>query len=241
MPGRPRRDGADDYAPAVARAAALIDGADNSALAAAVDQVGALAERGRYESAARLRDHTAAAVEALWRGQRLRALAAVDELVAAQPDGAGGWHLAVMRHGQLAAAGTAPARGAADAGRRRAAVPARRRSCAEPAPLGGALVEETALIARWLATPGTRIVRARRQVGHLAAGRRPGRSARVGRDQRPSRTVRPAEQADRDGTQSCWVNRTQRASSCSAAPESIASAARASPSSHDGSHSALAG
>ena len=28
-----------------------------------------------------------------------------------------------------------------------------------PAPLGGALVEETALIARWLATPGVRIVR----------------------------------------------------------------------------------
>ena len=29
-----------------------------------------------------------------------------------------------------------------------------------PAPLGGALVEETALIARWLAQPGVRIVRA---------------------------------------------------------------------------------
>jgi DNA polymerase-3 subunit epsilon len=29
----------------------------------------------------------------------------------------------------------------------------------EPAPLGGALVEETALLVRWLAVPGTRIVR----------------------------------------------------------------------------------
>ena len=32
------------------------------------------------------------------------------------------------------------------------------RILAEPAPLGGALVEETALLARWLATVGTRIV-----------------------------------------------------------------------------------
>ncbi len=68
-----------------------------------------LAERNRYETAARLRDHAAAAIDVLWRGQRLRALAAVTELVAARPDGDGGWHLAVIRHGQLAAAGAAAA------------------------------------------------------------------------------------------------------------------------------------
>ncbi len=68
----------------------MIDGLDNAALAAAVHQVAALAEHRRYESAARLRDHTAAAVEALWRGQRLRALAALPELIAAAPDGAEG-------------------------------------------------------------------------------------------------------------------------------------------------------
>ncbi|MGH3532461.1 MAG: DEDD exonuclease domain-containing protein, partial [Mycobacterium sp.] len=45
-------------APAAGRAAALIDGADNAALAAAVGQITALADRHRYESAARLRDHT---------------------------------------------------------------------------------------------------------------------------------------------------------------------------------------
>jgi DNA polymerase-3 subunit epsilon len=145
------------YAPASRRAAALIDGLDNAALAAAVGQVGALAERRRYESAARLRDHTAAAIEALWRGQRLRALAALPELVAAAPDGAGGWQLAVIRHGQLAAAGTAgrgvPLMPVVDALRTgaQAILP-------QPAPLGGALVEETALIARWLAAPGVRIV-----------------------------------------------------------------------------------
>ena len=95
----------------------------------------------------------------LWRGQRLSALAAVSELVAAAPDGAGGWQLAIIRHGRLAGAGCAGAH-----------VPpmpviAALRSSAQvvlphQAPLGGALVEETALIARWLAAPGVRIVAA---------------------------------------------------------------------------------
>jgi DNA polymerase III subunit epsilon len=146
------------YAAAARRAAALIDGLDNAALAAAVHQVTALAEHRRYESAARLRDRTATAVEALWRGQRLRALAMLPELIAAAPDGGGGYHLAIIRHGQLAAAGAArrgvppmPVVGAIQAGAQ-AILPA-------PAPLGGALVEETSLIARWLAAPGVRIVR----------------------------------------------------------------------------------
>ena len=146
-----------DYAPAAARAAALIDGSDNGALAAAVGRVGELAGRCRYENAARLRDLTAATVEVLWRGQRLRALAAVAELVAAAPDGAGGWQLAVIRHGQLAAAGTArrgvPPMPVVDALTAAAQVVL---PC--PAPLGGALVEETSLIARWLAAPGVRLV-----------------------------------------------------------------------------------
>jgi len=155
----PRSIGPDDYAPAALRAAALIGGLDNSPLQVAVDQVGELAGRARYESAARLRDHIAAAVDVLWRGQRLRALAEVEELVAAAPDGTGGWQLAVVRHGQLAAAGVAP--------RRVPPMPVVEalQACAQtvlprPAPLGGALVEETALIARWLNAPGVRIVSA---------------------------------------------------------------------------------
>jgi DNA polymerase-3 subunit epsilon len=150
---------ATQYAGAVGRAAALIDGLDNSAVAAAVRQVSALAGRCHYESAARLRDHTAAAIDVLWRGQRLHTLAALPELIAAAPDGAGGYHLAVIRHGQLAAGGTArrgvppmPVIDAIHAGAQTILY--------EPAPLGGALVEETALVARWLGTPGVRIVRA---------------------------------------------------------------------------------
>ncbi|MCV7329642.1 DEDD exonuclease domain-containing protein, partial [Mycobacterium cookii] len=76
-----------EYGPAPARAAALIDGLDNSALTDAARRIADLAGRQRYESAARLRDHAVAAVEVLWRGQRLRALAALPELIAAAPDG----------------------------------------------------------------------------------------------------------------------------------------------------------
>lgn len=149
------------YAAAVARVAALIDGQDNSALAAAIGQVAALAEHGHYESAARMRDRTAAAIETLWRGQRLRALTAVPELIAAAPDGPdgkGGYQLAVVRHGQLAAAGTAR-RGVPPMPVVEALCAAAQTILPLPAPLGGALVEETALIARWLAGPGVRIVR----------------------------------------------------------------------------------
>jgi DNA polymerase-3 subunit epsilon len=147
------------YASAPARAVELIDGSDNSALAAVLAHVADLAERKRYETAARLRDHAAAAIDVLWRGQRLRALAAVTELVAARPDGAGGWHLAVIRHGQLAAAGTAR-RGVPPMPVIDAICVGAQSVLPTEAPLGGALVEETGLIARWLAQPGVRIVRA---------------------------------------------------------------------------------
>lgn len=149
---------ADEYAEAVRRAVALLDGADNSALRAAVQQVNALADRGHYESAARLRDRTAAAIDALWRSQRARALVALPELVAAAPDGTGGWQLAVIRHGRLAAAGCA-ARGVPPMPVVDAITLGAEAVLPAPAPLAGALVEETMLIARWLAAPGVRIVR----------------------------------------------------------------------------------
>jgi DNA polymerase III subunit epsilon len=148
-----------DYADAPRRAAALIDGRDNAPLAAAIERISDLASRGRYESAARLRDHTAAAIDVLWRGQRLRALADVGELVAAAPDGNGGWHIAVIRHGQLAGAVTAP-RGVPPMPVIDVARAGAQTVLPAEAPLGGALVEETALIARWLDAPGVRIVAA---------------------------------------------------------------------------------
>jgi len=185
----PRDATADDYACAPHRATDLIVGHDCRALAEVLAHITAVAEHNRYETAARLRDHAATAIDVLSRGQRLRALCAVTEMVAARPDNHGGWHLAVIRHGQLAAAGNAcrgvppmPVIDAICAGAQ-AILPS-------SAPLGGALVEETALIVRWLATPGVRVVRAEPgyaspigSAGRLAAWAASARSARLAAEQ----------------------------------------------------------
>jgi DNA polymerase III subunit epsilon len=194
------------YAAAVQRAADVIEGREagaEGAVAAAIAQIGRHAELGHYESAGRLRDHTAAAVDALWRGQRLRALAAVDELVAAQPDGSGGWHLAVIRRGQLAAAGSAP-RGVPPMPVVAALSAGAQRILTEPAPLGGALVEETALLARWLSTAGTRIVEVSDEwaspihsAGRWAAWAAAARSAKLAAEQQlPDRAAGRADDYD---------------------------------------------
>lgn len=160
-----RRDAtAADYLPTARRTVELIAGADCGALSAAVAAVAELASQGSYERAARLRDHTATAIDALWRGQRLRALTMTEELVAAHPDGDGGWHLAVIRRGQLASAANAR-RGVPPMPVVDAICLAAQSILPNPAPLGGALVEEVALIARWLAEPGVRIVRAESDSG----------------------------------------------------------------------------
>jgi DNA polymerase-3 subunit epsilon len=177
------------YASAPARAVALIEGDDSRALTAVLAHIADLSDRGRYETAARLRDHAAAAIDVLWRGQRLRALAKVTELVTARPDGDGGWHLAVIRHGQLAAAGSAR-RGVPPMPVVEAICLGAQAVLPTEAPLGGALVEETGLIARWLAQPGVRIVRAEPgyvspagAAGRWAAWSASARSARLAAEQ----------------------------------------------------------
>jgi DNA polymerase-3 subunit epsilon len=160
----PRDVTATDYAAAPALAADLIAGVDDSALSQALAHIASLAAHGKYETAARLRDHAATAIDTVWRGQRLHALVAVDELVAAKPDGTGGWHLAVVRNGQLASAGNAP-RGVPPMPVVDAICAAAQSILPADAPLRGALVEETALIARWLTQAGVRIVRAETSTG----------------------------------------------------------------------------
>ena len=186
------------YATAPGRAAELIEGRDSDALAAVLSRIAELAQGHRYETAARLRDHAAAAIEVLWRGQRLRALVSVTELVAARPDGARGWHLAVIRHGQLAAAGIAP-RGVPPMPVIDAICAGAQAILPTSAPLAGALVEETALIARWLAQPGVRIVRAEPgyaspvgSAGRFASWAAAARSARLAAQQL-TRSDLPAE------------------------------------------------
>jgi DNA polymerase-3 subunit epsilon len=153
------RQSVEEYAPAVVAVRDLVAGRDNAPLLAATEAVAELAERQRFESATSRRDRLVALVRALDRGQRLAALAAIPELVAARPAQHGtGWDLAVIRYGRLASAGVV-ARG----------VPAQPVvdvliACAETVlpgegPLLGAAPEETGLLSRWLTQPGTRLGR----------------------------------------------------------------------------------
>ncbi len=147
-----------EYAAGPRQLARLVAGTDRAPLDRLRGRIGVLASSGRFEAAAVARDQTAALVEALRRRQRLAALAAVDELVAARRDGAGGWHLVVVRAGRLTAAGHA-VRGAAPMPVVELLVASAETVLAGPGPLRGAPVEEVALVARWLESPGVRLVR----------------------------------------------------------------------------------
>ena len=91
------------------------------------------------------------------RAQRLTALAGLAEVVGARPDGSGGWELAVVRHGRLAAAGVArrgvPPMPVVEALRAGATT-----VLPGPGPLHGAAAEEVRLLHRWLTGDGSRLV-----------------------------------------------------------------------------------
>ncbi len=116
-----------------------------------------LAEEERFEEAVRHRDRLAAFVRASARTQRLSALTACPEVVAAARGDDGRWAVHVVRHGRLAAAGVIPP--GADAHQYVAEL----RACAEtvaasPGPVPAATAEETERILRWLESPGIRLV-----------------------------------------------------------------------------------
>ncbi|MFC5382285.1 DEDD exonuclease domain-containing protein [Aquipuribacter nitratireducens] len=126
---------------------------------ALVARVNRLSDQQRYEEAAAHRDRLAVLVRGLDRAQQVRALVRCGEVVAARPQGTGGWELACVRHGRLAGAATTrrgdPVMPAVEALVATAEhVPAPER----PGPAG--LTEEATLLVRWLGQPGVRLVRA---------------------------------------------------------------------------------
>jgi DNA polymerase-3 subunit epsilon len=147
----------EEYAPAVRALDDLVGGRDDAALRSAAAEIDALAARERFEAAAHRRDQLAGLVVGLGRAQRLAALAAVPELVGARPDGRGGWEIAVLRYGRLAAAGIAR-RGVAPMPVIDALRLGAQTVLPGPGPLRGAPVEEVRLLHRWLTTGGTRLV-----------------------------------------------------------------------------------
>ena len=160
---------ASEYAPAVARVLALFRGASHETLVDMRTRTEEYAATQMFESAARMRDRTAAVVTALRKTQRLAALAAIDELVAAKPAFDGGWEFAVIRSGRLASAGIAR-RGVAPMPVVDALTAAAETVVPDRTPLRGALPEETAVIARWLEDPGVRIVRTSHNYSEPAHG-----------------------------------------------------------------------
>jgi DNA polymerase-3 subunit epsilon len=148
----------EEYTPAVSSFAGLVAGRLLDPLQVLEHRLRAHSEAERFEQAGIDRDRMSVLVRALDRGQRLAALAAVPELIAARPDGDYGWEFAVVRHGRLASAGVArrgvPPMPVVDslAASAETVLPGE-------GPLRGAPAEEVALVLRWLDRPGTRMVR----------------------------------------------------------------------------------
>jgi DNA polymerase-3 subunit epsilon len=116
-----------------------------------------LAQAQRFEDAASHRDRLGALVLTAARMQRFTALSRIPELVAARPTAAGGWELAVVRHGRLAgtdavAPGTPP-RPVVDA-----LLATAERVAAGIGPTPNAYAEEMECVLRWLEHPAVRLV-----------------------------------------------------------------------------------
>ncbi|GIE30244.1 DNA polymerase III subunit epsilon [Actinoplanes italicus] len=126
-------------------------------ISAILARIDALSEKQRYEEAAVVRSRLIALLRALVRMQRLDALTRLPELVAARRDDRGGWEIAVVRHGRLAAAATSPPREhprpTLDAARLTAET-----VLPGPGPVPAATAEETERILAWLELPDTRLV-----------------------------------------------------------------------------------
>jgi DNA polymerase-3 subunit epsilon len=147
----------EEYAVTASTAQQMMCGDPEPLLAAARRRIAALSAQQRYEEAAAHRDRASTFVRVAARMQRLSALAGCPQLVAARPGFSGGWDLAVVRHGRLAAAMAVPA-GAAPMPYVEALVATAETVVAGPGPLAAATAEEMDRILAWLAEPGARLV-----------------------------------------------------------------------------------
>jgi DNA polymerase-3 subunit epsilon len=166
------RQSVEEYRFGVAAVTDLIAGHGGEPLHTAARQLERLAEAQHFEQAARHRDELARLVRAIDRAHRQSALAMIPHLVAAGPDGAGGWEFAVIRHGRLASAGVAGC-GIPPMPVVEALVAFAETVLPGPGPLFGGFSEEIGVLLRWLGRPGVRLVRSALPWAEpaLAAGR----------------------------------------------------------------------
>ena len=153
--------GAEDvasYAVHAGRIGALVAGASDEVLLGLRTRLTELSRAGRFDQAALARDRLSALATAVDRRQRLGALAAIGEMVAARPDEQGGWELTVIRFGRFAAGGRAR-RGVDPMPVVELLVASAETVLPGPGPLPGASAEETTTLLRWVEKPGSRLVR----------------------------------------------------------------------------------
>jgi DNA polymerase-3 subunit epsilon len=148
----------EQYYPGVSAVTQLIAGQGGEPLHAAARRLERLAGAQHFEQAARHRDELAGLVRAVGRAHRLSALATISELIAAGPDGNGGWEFAVIRHGRLASAGVAR-RGVPPMPVVEALVASAETVFPGPGPLFGGTSDEIGVLLHWLGRPGVRLVR----------------------------------------------------------------------------------
>ena len=125
---------------------------------ALLDRIEALSAAQRYEEAAVVRERMVAFLHAAVRMQRLASLTAIEELAAARPGETGGWEIAVVRRGRLAAAATAP-RATHPLATLELALATAETVMPGTGPTPAASAAETERILAWLERPETRLVR----------------------------------------------------------------------------------
>ncbi len=146
-----------DYAVLVAGARSALAGDCRGLIETLRRRIDALSEEERYEQAATVRDRLLAVVRGAARAQRVGAIAACPEVVAARRPPQGGWEIVLVRHGRLA--GTTVSPPGSDPWPYVDALRATGEVVSAPAlPAPAALPEETEKVLRWLETAGTRQV-----------------------------------------------------------------------------------
>jgi DNA polymerase-3 subunit epsilon len=151
------RESREQYARHVDTLTSSLSGDLPALLSGCERQMARLVAEQRFEQAATERDRMRALESAVRRAQHLRAVAAVSELVAARRTDRGGWDVAVVRHGRLAASGHCPA-GVHPRPMIDALVASAESVSPRPVPLPAGSTEEAELLMRWLSEDGTRLV-----------------------------------------------------------------------------------
>jgi DNA polymerase III subunit epsilon len=147
----------DEYAAIVERAQVALRSDPAEVVEALTARMDVLAEQERYEEAASWRDRLSALLRGVDTATTSDVLGQTHQIVAARPTDDRGWEVHVIRHGRLAAAGVIPSGvdptgplAAILSGAQEVGVPIR--------PTSAALPEETQMLARWLFSPGVRLV-----------------------------------------------------------------------------------